>query len=82
MKLTTAFMLELAQLLERHEVSIVSGFIRDTDKTCEVRFMQNGKLFFCTNRGHLTAYDLRTQAGMTYKEANEVYQIRKRLGEQ
>ena len=49
MKSNTAFMLDLAQVLERHNIAVVATLIEGSDKYCEVRFMSRGKNLFTTN---------------------------------
>ena len=79
------FLLDLANLLERHSVAICS---RNTGQFSEVFFQQRKKGMPISvnieahSRCHVTAYDVRGVAGMSCQEANDMYQTRKRILEE
>lgn len=73
------FLLDLANVLEKHHVSIVS---REKGDYSYIVFQKvSGKpqrtIDMSTERNHVTAYDLRCQSGMSCKEANDLYHTNK-----
>lgn len=73
------FLLDLANVLEKHRVAICS---RNTGTFSEVFFQKTESEPFKTinvntDRLHVTAYDLRCQSGMGSKEANDLYEAYK-----
>ncbi len=77
------FLLDLANVLEKHKVTIVSPngpkepFVPVAFRTTG----NNNDMYPTLIRNHISAYDLRTTSGMSSKEANEMYQINKRIKE-
>lgn len=79
MKNNTKFLLDLAQVLERHRMAICVKKIGDD--YAEIAFQHRGRTVINTTRNHVTQYDLRGQAGMSSKDANEMFYILKRVEE-
>ena len=74
------FLLDLAQVLERHNVSIVSRKKSPNNEFTEISFQHRGAPSgIDIGRCHLTQYDLRGAAGMSNRDANEMYHILKRV---
>ena len=78
------FLLDLANVLEKHKVNIVSpNDSKDPKVFSHVAFQRYGEkhMFPTLERCHVSAYDLRCEAGMSSQEANDLYKLIKRIKE-
>ncbi len=73
------FLLDLAQVLEKHNIAIISKKTESNSEFTEIAFQYQGSPSRINiGRCHLTQYNLRGAAGMSNIDANEMYQILKR----
>ena len=74
------FLLDLANVLEKHGVYLVSPF-KEGEPFVPVGFLDKKGNYICPDmkRCHVSAYDLRVNAGMSSNEANEMYKVIERL---
>lgn len=76
------FKLELANLLEKYNVNIVSKQMDHKYQKSRIAFQQgNIDLFPNLKRMHISAYDLRLEAGMSSLEAYTLYELNKQIKE-
>lgn len=76
-KATKEFLADLANVLEKHNVSITSELIEK--EFTQVTFAMGRRAKIRIFRCHITAYDCRIAAGLTTKQANKLYKINKIL---
>ena len=76
------FLLDLADVLEKHKVCLVSHVIESKHNDgvySKVAFQRKGAddMFPILERCHLSPYDLRTESGMSSLEANNLFEHNK-----
>ena len=84
MRNESEFLMDLATVLEKHRVAICTRTIDAPPLTCsEVFFQHRGPGAQIesveTGRGHVSAYDLRCEAGLSCADANTLYTIHRSL---
>jgi hypothetical protein len=69
------FLLQLADLLEQHNICLVSRKVSDLSEYTKIIFQSKDvdNMFPDLGRCHVSPYDLRCLSGMSGKEANELY---------